>query len=98
MSRSRPRVLSRCSSQTLSPLSYGNSVAQPATRRDGSRASIRRATSTATCQSARACPGAATAARTRLIRRSLLVTVPSFSPQLLAGSSRSAKSAVAVLT
>ena len=33
---------------------------------------------------------ARTAGRTRLMRRSLLVTVPSFSPQVVAGSSRSA--------
>ena len=35
-------------------------------------------------------PGGGTAGRTRLMRRSLLVTVPSFSPQVVAGSSRSA--------
>jgi len=37
------------------------------------------------------------AARTRLMRRSLLVTVPDFSPQVVAGSSRSAKAQVAVV-
>ena len=41
-------------------------------------------------QSARASPGAGTAARTREMRRSELVTVPSFSLQLVAGSSTSA--------
>ncbi len=49
-------------------------------------------------QSARASPGAGMAARTRLIRRSLLVTVPSFSPHVLAGRSTSAYAAVAVPT
>jgi hypothetical protein len=37
------------------------------------------------------------AACTRLMRRSLLVTVPSFSPQVVAGNSRSAKPQVAVV-
>ena len=48
-------------------------------------------------QSCRVLPGAGTAGRTRLMRRSLLVTVPSFSPQVVAGSSRSAKAQVAVV-
>jgi len=51
---------------------------------------MRRAQSTAMCQSWRAAPGAATAGRTREMRLSLLVTVPIFSPQVVAGSSRSA--------
>ncbi len=48
-------------------------------------------------QSCRVCPGAGTAGRTREMRRSLLVTVPVFSPQVVAGSSRSAYCAVAVV-
>ena len=48
-------------------------------------------------QSARTSPGAGTAARTRVMRRSLLVTVPSFSPQAAAGSSQSAKAAVSLV-
>ena len=86
MSRSRPRVVSRCSFHTASASCHGNSVGRPGRR----RASSRRAKSRAITQSARASPGGGTAARTRLIRRSELVTVPSFSPQLEAGSSRSA--------
>ena len=62
-----------------------------------SRASSRCANCTAICQSCRASPGAGTALRTREMRRSLLVTVPVFSPQVLAGSSRSAYSQVAVV-
>ena len=59
--------------------------------------SRRRPRSTTICQSCRASPGGGTAARTRLIRRSLLVTVPSFSPQVVAGKSRSAQSQVAAV-
>ena len=59
--------------------------------------SSRLAKSTTMRQSCRASPGAGTAGRTRLMRRSLLVTVPSFSPQVVAGSSRSAKSQVAAV-
>ncbi|MDT4836249.1 hypothetical protein FQZ97_699370 [compost metagenome] len=92
MSRSRPRVDSRCSFQTDSALSYGNSVkVRP------SCSSSRRAKATPIDQSLRAWPGAGTAGRTREMRRSLLVTVPSFSPQVVAGSSRSAKAQVAVV-
>ena len=54
----------------------------------------RAAKSTTICQSGLACPGGATAARTLVILRSLLVTVPSFSPQVAAGSNRSANSQV----
>ncbi|VTY37840.1 Uncharacterised protein [Xylophilus ampelinus] len=68
----------------------------PSARR-GSRASSRRAKSTPIAQSCRAAPAAGTASRTREMRRSLLVTVPSFSPQVVAGSSRSAKAQVAVV-
>ena len=52
--------------------------------------------STAISQSCRASPGGGTAARTREMRRSELVTVPSFSAQLVAGSNTSANSAVSV--
>ncbi len=71
----------------------GKSVGRPGR----SRASSRCAKSTAIAQSCRAWPGAGTAGRTRLMRRSLLVTVPVFSPQVVAGSSRSAQSQVAVV-
>ena len=47
-------------------------------------------------QSWRVSPGAGMAARTRVMRRSEFVTVPSFSPQVVAGSSRSAYAAVSV--
>ncbi len=93
MSRSRPRVVSRCSRHTDSASSNGNSESRPGRR----RRSTRRATSTTMRQSSRAAPGAGIAGRTRLMRRSLLVTVPLFSPQVEAGSSRSAKAAVAVV-
>ncbi len=93
MSRSRPRVVSRCSFHTASASAYGNSVARPGR----SRASTARATSTTMRQSSRASPTAGTALRTRLMRRSLLVTVPLFSPQVDAGSSRSANPAVTVV-
>jgi hypothetical protein len=48
-------------------------------------------------QSGRASPGLATAGVRCVMQRSELVTVPSFSPQPVAGSSRSAKAAVSVL-
>ncbi len=100
MSRSRPRVLSRCSFQICSAFRTGRAcrpaVDGPAVAADtGAPADARSRTTMR--QSARASPGAATAARTRLMRRSLLVTVPSFSAQVLAGSSRSAKAQVAVV-
>jgi hypothetical protein len=47
-------------------------------------------------KSVRAAPGGATAARTREIRRSLLVNVPSFSPQIAAGRTTSASALVGV--
>lgn len=47
-------------------------------------------------QSGRLAPGAERKARWREIRRSELVTVPSFSPHPVAGSSTSAKSPVSV--
>ena len=53
--------------------------------------------SSAMAQSWRAAPAGGMAGRTRLMRRSLLVTVPSFSPQVVAGSSQSAYFAVAVV-
>ena len=93
MSRSRPRVLSRCSFHTCSADWYGNKVALPGRRRVSSRC----ATACTMRQSARASPAGATAARTRLMRRSLLVTVPSFSPQGAAGNSRSAYAQVSLL-
>ena len=61
-----------------------------------SRASRRRAKSAAISQSASASPGGRSAARTREMRRSELVTVPSFSPQEVAGSSMSANGDVSV--
>jgi hypothetical protein len=45
----------------------------------------------------RASPGPAIAGLMCVMQRSELVTVPSFSPQLVAGSIRSAKAAVSVL-
>ena len=57
---------------------------------------MRCATSRTMRQSARDSPAGDSAARTRLMRRSLLVTVPSFSAQVAAGSTTSAKAAVAV--
>jgi hypothetical protein len=56
------------------------------------------ATSAMIRQSARAWPGAGNRARWREIRRSELVTVPSFSPQARAGSLTSAKAVVSVST
>ena len=47
-------------------------------------------------KSLRASPGGSTAARTRDTRRSLLVYVPSFSPQIAAGSTTSARAVVGV--
>ena len=96
MSRSRPRVDSRCSFQIETGSAWSNSE-PPSRRRGPRRASRRQAKAQAIAQSSRASPGATTAGRTRLIRRSLLVTVPSFSPQVVAGSSRSAKAQVAVV-
>ena len=62
----------------LVPDRLGRRRRRTATARPGrSRASTRRATSTTMRQSSRASPAAGTAARTRLMRRSLLVTVPS---------------------
>ena len=58
--------------------------------------SSKRPKSTTMRQSWRAWPGGGTAARTRVMRRSLLVTVPSFSPQVVAGNSKSAKAVVLV--
>ena len=86
MSRSRPRVDSRCSFHTDSASVYGNRLTRPGR----SRASSRRANWVAMAQSWRAWPFGGTAGWTRLMRRSLLVTVPSFSPHGVAGSSRSA--------
>ena len=86
MSRSRPRVDSRCSFQTASLDAYGNRSCSSGFNRACSRC----AKSATMRQSSRASPGGAIAARTRLMRRSLLVTVPSFSAQVLAGSSTSA--------
>ena len=54
------------------------------------RVSSRWPKSIAIRQSWRAAPAAGTAAFMRLMRRSLFVTVPSFSPHVVAGSSRSA--------
>jgi hypothetical protein len=79
-------VLSRCSFQIDSTSAYGNKVGASGRR----RCSTRWAKSQTIAQSARASPGAGTAARTRLMRRSLLVTVPAFSPQRLAGNSKCA--------
>jgi hypothetical protein len=47
-------------------------------------------------QSSRAAPGPGTADRTREIRRSEFVTVPSFSPHDVAGRRTSANAAVSV--
>ena len=59
--------------------------------------SNRWAKSTIICQSWRASAGGLMAGLTRVMRRSELVTVPSFSPQVLAGSNTSAYSAVSIL-
>ncbi|CAB3632166.1 hypothetical protein LMG26685_00719 [Achromobacter mucicolens] len=60
------------------------------------RAASRTATDCASRQSGCASPGGAIAARTRLTRRSELVTVPDFSGQVAAGNTRSAWASVSV--
>ena len=84
MSRSRPRVVSRCSLKISSGVVVGKQAlrlapAEPPREVDRDLASP-----------AAPRPARGTAARTREMRRSELVTVPSFSPQLAAGSSTSA--------
>ena len=74
------------SSNTSAAVSQPKASAQP----------IRTATSARIRQSSRACPGAGRSARWRLMRRSELVTLPSFSPQPVAGSSTSANRVVSV--
>ena len=92
MSWSRPFVSARCSSKISLGVSYGKrSGAWGLTRRCS-----RRPISVAMRQSGSAFPGGGTAARTREMRRSEFVTVPSFSPQVAAGSSTSAKATVSV--
>ena len=86
MSRSRPRVVATCSAK----ISRGSCVGEERGLPGRSIASRRRAKSTAICQSCRDSPSGASAARTREMRRSELVTVPSFSPHVVAGSSTSA--------
>ena len=56
----------------------------------------RSATARKMSKSVRASPGGSTAARTRDTRRSLFVNVPSFSPQIAAGSTTSASAVVGV--
>ena len=92
-SRSRPAVSGLYSSNSASGPVKSNRLGCPGRRWRSSR----RAKSQTMAQSGRASPGAGTARRTWLMRRSELVTVPSFSPQLAAGSSRSAWRQVSVV-
>ena len=83
MSRSRPRVLSRCSLKICSGVLVVERVFPRQVKVVGQ-------SPPQSANPARASPGGGTAARTREMRRSELVTVPSFSAQLAAGSSTSA--------
>ena len=82
MSKSRPPSFSKADKRGMLAEDLGRAVVG-----EGLAKPMRRATSAMIHQSGRASPGSGRNARWREMRRSELVTVPSFSPQAAAGSS-----------
>ena len=100
MSQSCPAVVARCSLKMASVLGYSNNLTVFKWQYCSvwlKRFCSRCAKSTMICQSCFASAGGGTAELTQVIRRSELVTVPSFSPHVLAGNNTSAYLQVSVL-
>ena len=94
----RAEMSKACPSLPATPESaaYSRKISTGAPKSNARPQPRREATSHRICQSCRAPTGAGRNARWRLMQRSELVTVPSFSPQVVAGRTTSARRAVSV--